>query len=795
MRKGYRPILESFKNLACDRNDVKEESGEVSFECRRDLGQCGDIEDIAGRMDRAVKKDPPTKDAKCCRNAKVKNVLVRFENRESGDCYFKPAKLGQLQDVLKAVKAMQGKALRLIASNTSMGFVKYFDKNEIGQPREGDTVYVDVSGVRELKVVECAEELQDQPPSLIVGGAVCIADLIAALNRIFVETGSSSSQVYEQVIRHLSRIANKEVRSVGSWAGNLVTCAKYPCFTSDLAVVFVALNIEIDVLASDTGSMSRITLEQYIHLLRNEVGQDNFIIVRAYFPPQNEDHFFYADKTAARHVNAHSIVNIGLRFVLGRIDGIVNIEAANIVVGGLADDQPKRLELVEHSIEGMRLDDDSTLERALSALDRTVKSPNFKANSDPRNTSIYRLALIRAFIYKAFLSAKEIFSSEVPLDLLSVMKPFAAMSDRRISCGTQAYPPSNPLNAPIGDYIQKTSATLQASGEAKFTSDHYPPGVLFGQLVFSDRVGGHATIRAIDASVSLRMPGVKAFLKSDDIPGINFGGDGGDGKLFFGVGDRVTFVGSPVGLIVADSQKRARAAAKEVKIIFEENTIDANEQDPVIDLRMARLNFERELPQAARMRIRHGGGEGLEEDGVSVFRGDTSAFLSSCDSSMKKIEGRVYLGGQKHFFMEPQATVAEPDEGGAVRVTSGTQFVTFTQAALAKVLAIPTTKITVMTRRVGGAYGGKINLHFRVAAAASLAALILQRPCSVVNERNDDMTLMGGREPIEARYTIAFDPETGKQKALEMHYAMDGAANAAAAIGKIVIYVRDLIGV
>ena len=128
-------------------------------------------------------------------------------------------------------------------------------------------------------------------------------------------------------------------------------------------------------------------------------------------------------------------------------------------------------------------------------------------------------------------------------------------------------------------------------------------------------------------------------------------------------------------------------------------------------------------------------------------------------------------------------------------VTSGTQFVTFTQAALAKVLAIPTTKITVMTRRVGGAYGGKINLHFRVAAAASLAALILQRPCSVVNERNDDMTLMGGREPIEARYTIAFDPETGEQKALEMHYAMDGAANAAAAMGKIVIYVRDLIGV
>ena len=65
---------------------------------------------------------------------------------------------------------------------------------------------------------------------------------------------------------------------------------------------------------------------------------------------------------------------------------------------------------------------------------------------------------------------------------------------------------------------------------------------------------------------------------------------------------------------------------------------------------------------------------------------------------------------------------------------------------------------------------------------------------AVVNERNDDMTLMGGREPIEARYTIAFDPETGEQKALEMHYAMDGAANAAAAIGKIVIYVRDLIG-
>ncbi len=62
MRKGYRPILESFKNLACDRNDVKGESEEVSFVCRRDLGQCGDIEDIAGKMKRAVTKDPPSKD-------------------------------------------------------------------------------------------------------------------------------------------------------------------------------------------------------------------------------------------------------------------------------------------------------------------------------------------------------------------------------------------------------------------------------------------------------------------------------------------------------------------------------------------------------------------------------------------------------------------------------------------------------------------------------------------------------------------------------------------------------------
>jgi xanthine dehydrogenase large subunit len=240
---------------------------------------------------------------------------------------------------------------------------------------------------------------------------------------------------------------------------------------------------------------------------------------------------------------------------------------------------------------------------------------------------------------------------------------------------------------------------------------------------------------------------------------------------------------------VADSAKRARAAAKKVVVSVSESVEEETLDDPLVDLAAARINFDSKSPIARRMRPRRAGTPGFE-DGVTVNRGDVDEIFaklsnSSGESSLQQLEGRIYLGGQKHFFMETQASVAEPDEGNRINVTCGTQYATFTQEGIAMVLGLPSNQVSVKVRRVGGGFGGKINMHFKTAAASAIAAVKLGVPVAIHNERVDDMMMMGGREPIELTYKVAVDAESGVTTALHMHFAMDGGINALAAVGSL----------
>ena len=71
----------------------------------------------------------------------------------------------------------------------------------------------------------------------------------------------------------------------------------------------------------------------------------------------------------------------------------------------------------------------------------------------------------------------------------------------------------------------------------------------------------------------------------------------------------------------------------------------------------------------------------------------------------------------------------------------------------------------------------RVDFHFlprRTAAASAIAAVKLRRPVLIHNERVDDMTMMGGREPIVASYRVAFDKKNGSTNGLDMLFEMDG---------------------
>lgn len=68
---------------------------------------------------------------------------------------------------------------------------------------------------------------------------------------------------------------------------------------------------------------------------------------------------------------------------------------------------------------------------------------------------------------------------------------------------------------------------------------------------------------------------------------------------------------------------------------------------------------------------------------------------------------QVNCGSQYHFYMETQTAYAVPDEDECVTVYSANQLPTNVHKVVANALGIPMHSVRVITRRLGGAFGGK----------------------------------------------------------------------------------------
>jgi len=64
--------------------------------------------------------------------------------------------------------------------------------------------------------------------------------------------------------------------------------------------------------------------------------------------------------------------------------------------------------------------------------------------------------------------------------------------------------------------------------------------------------------------------------------------------------------------------------------------------------------------------------------------------------------------------METQTALAIPDEDNTLVVYSSLQYPEFAQRVIARCLGIPFSNVRVITRRVGGGFGGKAFRSFQV---------------------------------------------------------------------------------
>ena len=289
------------------------------------------------------------------------------------------------------------------------------------------------------------------------------------------------------------------------------------------------------------------------------------------------------------------------------------------------------------------------------------------------------------------------------------------------------------------------SAYKHVSGVSVYVDDiAVNDQLLNGYVVYSPHA--HAKIVSFDLAKAQALPGVLAILSAADIPGENNLGPIVHDEPCLAENE-VTFVGQAIFLIAAEDEETARAAADLIDITYE--TLPAL------------VSLEQAMAQNSLM--------GPER---KIRRGDAEKALAEAPH---KIKGRFKTGAQEHWYLETQTALCLPGEDDEMFIHSSTQNPSEVQAIVAEVLNITRNAVTVETRRMGGAFGGKETQAHHVAAWAALLAKQTKRPVKIRLFRDDDQIMTGKRHPFIIDYEAGFDDQ-GTFLALKVVQNADGGA-------------------
>ncbi|MDD9708405.1 xanthine dehydrogenase molybdopterin binding subunit [Seohaeicola sp. SP36] len=289
------------------------------------------------------------------------------------------------------------------------------------------------------------------------------------------------------------------------------------------------------------------------------------------------------------------------------------------------------------------------------------------------------------------------------------------------------------------------AARLHVTGQARYVDDIPVPADTL-HLAFGLSSIARGRITGMNLADVRAAPGVVMVLTAEDLPFANDVSPSAHDEPLLATG-QVHYLGQPVFAVVADSHLAARQAARLGRI-------DYAEEDPILTIDKA---------MAANSRF---------EDGPRIYtKGDAASAIAAAPH---RVEGRFEIGGQEHFYLEGQAALAMPQEGGDMVVHSSTQHPTEIQHKVAEALGVPMHAVRVEVRRMGGGFGGKESQGNALAVACAVAASLTGRPCKMRYDRDDDMVITGKRHDFRIDYVAGFD-DTGRITGVEfVHYARCG---------------------
>ena len=297
-----------------------------------------------------------------------------------------------------------------------------------------------------------------------------------------------------------------------------------------------------------------------------------------------------------------------------------------------------------------------------------------------------------------------------------------------------------PTASACGTSVAHESARAQVAGAVTYVDDIADVrGTLYAAPIMS--TVAHGTLRGVNASPALAMPGVRDVILARDIPGNPMlAAFAGDEPIF--AFETVQHIGQVIGVVVANTVMQARHAARKVQL-----HIDA--LPAILSVKDALAAQSYVLPP------------------VFVNRGDAAQALAIAPHTLS---GTLEVGGQEHFYLEGQIAYVLPQEQNQWVVHASTQHPGEVQHWVAHALGLDNHAVRVECRRMGGAFGGKETQAGHLAVWAAVAAAKLKRPIKLRLDRDDDFMITGKRHPFAYEYTAGFD-DTGRLHGLQLMMA------------------------
>ena len=315
----------------------------------------------------------------------------------------------------------------------------------------------------------------------------------------------------------------------------------------------------------------------------------------------------------------------------------------------------------------------------------------------------------------------------------------------------------------LGHRMKRKEDPRFLQGHGRYVDDIALPGMLYAAIARSPYP--HATIKNIDISEAMKVPGVKAVITGKDLEAAGLGWlptfHGYDKQMVLAIG-KVLFQYQEVAAVFAETRGAAEDGAEAVQVEYEPLPVVTDPFTAKKDEVILRPDREQKTNHIYHWEV-----------------GDKDATVRALESSAKRVSQRIWFQRCHPAPLEPCGCVAHFDTMGRLQFYVTSQAPHVYRTALALVTGIPEDKIHVIAPDIGGGFGNKVPVYAGYVCAV-VGALKLGRPVKWIETRTENLTSTGFARDYHMDVELGADTN-GRLTALRVSTAADhGAFDAAA---------------